>query len=69
MEKDVLIIFEEKVTLSELTERERQAYERGLDQSRQLNWLDRIGIIGFLLVFFMLGTFVGIAIAKHFLKL
>jgi len=47
--KDEFLIFEEKVPISELTDRERQAYERGIEdgfsETCKSHWLYLVGIL------------------------
>lgn len=58
-QNDVLIVFEEVVPLSELSERERQLYKRGLrDGLDRVNPLYYFIFIAIALVFFAIGGMV-----------
>lgn len=57
--KDILITFEEKIPLSELTERERQAYERGRQDG-----ISNRELILYMLPGVMIGMVIGVFVMK-----
>ena len=64
--KDNLIIFEEVVPFEELTDREKQAYERGVyDADNSFTFMDIVKAI----IFLLLGVAVGAVLFKYYPEL
>lgn len=64
--KDNLIIFEEVAPFEELTDREKQAYERGfIDAKDTFTFKDAIGILGIL----WLGFVISYVLCKYYPEL